>query len=153
MRAVSALVLVLLMSPALAQPSKPPPKSAAEVFAHYRLFGEWAVDCAADASPSNPHVTVTRDAGGIVETHDLGQGYAMNRYSISEARAVSPTRVALKASFQADDRAAQPQELVVSVRGETRRTLFTKVEGGPVRVRHGRVVGYRLATPRLRKCG
>ena len=153
MRALSALLFVFLASPALAQPTKPPPQTPAEVFAHYGLFGEWAVDCAAKASPSNPHVSVKEETGGIVETHDLGPDYAANRYRVTEAKGLSPTRVSVDVSFQAADRAAQPQQLVFAVRDDTRRTLFTRVDDGPVRVKNGVVVGYGTKTPRLKKCG
>lgn len=153
MRALSALLVVVFVSPALAQPTKAPTKTPAEVFAHYGLFGDWAVDCAAKASPSNPHVSVKRETGEIVETHDLGPDYAMNSYRVIEAKELSPTRVSVDVSFQAADRTAQPQQLVFFVRGDTRRTLFTKVEDGPVRVKNGVVVGFGTRTPRLKKCG
>jgi hypothetical protein len=152
MRALSALLFVFFVCPALAQP-KPPPQTPAEVFAHYGLFGEWAVDCAAKATPSNPHVSVKEETGGIVETHDLGPDYAANRYRVTEAKGLSPTRVSVDVSFQAADRAAQPQQLVFAVRDDTRRTLFTRVDDGPVRVKNGVVVGYGTKTPRLKKCG
>jgi hypothetical protein len=153
MRVLSALFVVFFVFPALAQPSKVPPQTPAEVFTHYGLFGDWAIDCAAKASPSNPHVSVKQATGGIVETHDLGPDYAVNSYRVTEAKGLSPTRVSVDVSFQAADRAAQPQQLVFSVRGETRRTLFTKVDDGPVRVKNGVVVGYGTKTPRLKKCG
>jgi hypothetical protein len=153
MRVLSALLLVFFVCPALAQPTKVPPQTPSEVFAHYGLFGDWAIDCAAKASPSNPHVSVKQETGGIVETHNLGPDYAVNSYRVTEAKGLSPTRVSVGVSFQAADQTAQPQQLVFSVRGDTRRTLFTKVEGGPVRVKNGVAVGFGIKTPRLKKCG
>lgn len=149
MRLVILLALVLLSLPSAAQDKS----DVAALFKDYGLIGEWAVDCKADASPSNPHVEVADDDGNIVERHDLGSGYRVNAYRVLGAHRVSATEVSVQALFEPDSEAEQKQDLTFSVHDGTRRTLFTRVEGGPVRVKDGRVVGHNLKTPRLNKCG
>jgi hypothetical protein len=148
------LVLLGLLQPASAYAITTQAPTVTTVFEHYGLFGEWAVNCGAEASPSNPHVLVTRPADDMVlEKHELGEGYTVNTYRMLTAEPVSPTRIAVEALFQSDNNAEQRQRLVFSVRAKTRRTLFTKVDGGPVRVKDGMAVGYGVKTPRLEKCG
>jgi hypothetical protein len=150
----SALLILALAQPAFASAIKPQAPTVSAAFEHYRLFGEWAVNCGAAASPSNPHVLVTRPTDDIVvERHDLGPGYAVNTYRMLAAESVSPTRLSVEALFQPEGQTEQRQQLVFSVQGKTRRTLFTKVDGGPVRVKDGMAVGYGVKTPRLEKCG
>ncbi len=150
MRLVSVLAFLLLSLPAAAQ-DKP---SVAGLFKEYGLIGEWAIDCKANASPSNPHVEVsTDDAGNVVERHDLGPDYRVNAYRMLAAHRVSPTRVSVEALFEPGDDTKQRQDLTFSVRDGTRQTVFTKIENGPVRVKDGVAVGYGVKTPRLRKCG
>ena len=62
------------------------------------------------------------------------------------------TRIAIEAVFQPGSEAEQKQELVLSVSDHRRRTIFTQIEGGAVRVRNGVVVGYGVQTPRLTRC-
>ncbi len=149
MRLVSALVLAALTTPA----HPPATSDVSALFKDYRLFGEWAVDCKAPASPENPHVVVSEpEPGRIVERHDLGSRYGANTYRMLDAHRVSATRIAIEALFQPGSEAEQKQELVLSVRDGVRRTMFTQIEGGAVRVKDGAVVGYGVKTPRLRKC-
>ena len=149
MRVLCVLALALLATSAAAQ-DKP---SVADLFKQYGLIGEWAVDCKADASPANPHVEVAEDEKGtIVERHDLGRDYRVNAYRILTAKRVSPTEVSVQALFDAGTEDEQKQNLTFSVRDNTRRTLFTQVEGGPVRVKNGVAVGFGMKTPKLRKC-
>lgn len=150
MRLVSVLVFVLLATPAAAQDKS----SVAGLFKEYGLIGEWAVDCKADASPANPHVEVSEDeTGHVVERHDLGPNYRVNAYRMLAAHRVSPSRVSVEAVFEPGDDSDQRQELTFSVRDGTRQTLFTKIEGGAVRVKDGVALGYGVKTPRLKKCG
>ncbi len=149
MRLVSALVLAAVTNPA----HSPTAADVAALFKDYRLFGEWAVDCKAQASPENPHVTVSEpEPGHVVERHDLGSHYGANTYRMLDAHRVSATRIAIEAVFQPGSEAEQKQELVLSVRDGVRRTMFTQIAGGAVRVKNGAVVGYGVKTPRLRKC-
>ncbi len=149
MRLVTVLAFALLSLPAAAQ-EKP---SVASLFKDYGLIGEWAIECKAKASPENPHVKVSQDDDGtIVERHDLGDRYRVNAYRILAAKRVSQTEVSVQALFAPDSEAEQKQDLTFSVRDGTRRTLFTRVEGGPVRVKNGVAVGFGAKTPRLRKC-
>jgi hypothetical protein len=150
MRLVSVLALLLLATPAAAQ-EKP---GVAALFKDYGLLGEWAIDCKAKASPENPHVSVSEDTDGdIVERHDLGDDYRVNAYRMLAAKRVSQTEVSVQALFDPGSDAEQKQDLTFSVHDGTRRTLFTRVEGGPVRVKNGVAVGFGAKTPRLRKCG
>jgi hypothetical protein len=150
MRFLSVLALLLLSVSASAQEQP----GVAKLFKDYGLIGEWAIDCKAKASPENPHVTVTQDdAGNIVERHDLGDDYRANAYRVLAAKRVSPTEVSVQALFEPDSEAEQKQDLTFSVHDGTRRTVFTRVEGGPVRVKNGVAVGYGVKTPRLKKCG
>jgi hypothetical protein len=150
MRLVSVLALLLLATPAAAQ-EKP---SVAALFKDYGLIGTWAVDCKANASPENPHVSVGQDdEGNIVERHDLGGDYRVNAYRMLAAKRVSQTEVSVQALFDPGTEDEQKQDLTFAVRDSTRRTIFTRVEGGPVRVKNGVAVGYGAKTPKLKKCG
>jgi len=150
MRLVTVLVVALFAGSAAAQ-EKP---SVAALFKDYGLIGTWAVDCKADPSPTNPHVEVSEDeSGAIVERHDLGGDYRVNAYRMLAAKRVSPTEVSVQALFDPGTEDEQKQDLTFAVRDSTRRTIFTRVEGGPVRVKNGIAVGFGAKTPRLRKCG
>ncbi len=125
-----------------------------DVFKQFGLFGVWALDCAKGAAPDNPHVRVTMPSPGLVfEEHDLGPGYAVNRYSILSAEGLSQTRVSVKVIFQPGAAGEERQTLVFDMRGGTRRTLFNQAEGGPVRVKDGIALARGSKTPTLKKCG
>lgn len=146
---VSTLVLAALASPA----HSPAATEVSALFKDYGLFGTWAVDCKADASPENPHVTVSEsEPGTVLERHDLGSRYAANTYRMVEAHRVSDTRIAVEAVFQPETEAEQKQDLVFSVHDRTRRTIVMQVAGGAVRVKNGVVVDYGVKTPSLMKC-
>jgi hypothetical protein len=149
MRFFSALVLAAVSNPA----HSPASPDLSGLFKIYDLFGEWAVDCKAQASPENPHVVVNEpEPGRVIERHDLGQRYGTNTYRMLNAHRVSATRIGIEAVFQPGSEAEQTQEIVLSVRDGARRTMFTRVQGGAVRVKDGAVVGYDVRTPTLRKC-
>jgi hypothetical protein len=149
MRVVCFLAVAFLAIPAAAQEKA----SVADLFKQYGLVGEWAVDCKAHATPANPHVEVTEDEkGAIIERHDLGGDYRVNTYRMLAAKRVSATEVSVQALFDPDTEGEQKQDLTFAVRDKTRRTVFTQVEGGAVRVKNGIAVGYGMKTPRLRKC-
>ena len=149
MHLVSALVLAVLAGPTHSSPTS----DVSALFKDYGLFGTWAVDCNAEASPENPHVTVSEpEPGNVVERHDLGSRYATNAYRMLDAHRVSATRIAVEVLLQPGTEAEQKQELVLSVSDHRRRTIFTQIEGGAVRVRNGVVVGYGVQTPRLTRC-
>jgi hypothetical protein len=147
MKRMAATVLaVLAATPAAAAPSTD------EVLREFQLFGTWAVDCAAPASPANPHVSdASMRAGLILEDHDLGAGN-INRYRIVTAERLSEARLALDVIFRPGDTGEERQKLELTVRNGTRRTMFNRPEDGPVRVRNGAVVGAGLKTPLLSKC-
>lgn len=144
---MAAVVLaVLAATPAAAAPS------AEDVLLEFQLFGTWAVDCAAPASPANPHVSdASMRAGLIVEDHDLGSGN-INRYRIVSAERLSDTRLAIDVIFRPGEAGEERQRLELTVRNGTRRTMFNRPEEGPVRVRDGAVAGAGVKTPLLRKC-
>jgi hypothetical protein len=91
-------------------------------------------------------------AGLILEDHDLGPNYAVNRYSILSAEKVSATNLSVKVIFQPGTEAEERQKLVFAVRENTRRTIFNQADGGSVRVRDGIALAKRSKTPLLHKC-
>ncbi len=125
-----------------------------EVFARFGLFGTWARACKDKATPANPHVAITTKSspGLVVEDQDLGAGYAVNRYNVVAAQALSQTRLAVEAIFQPGTPDEEHQWLIYEVRGDTRRTLFNRADNGAVRVKDGMVLAAHRRTPVLHKC-
>lgn len=155
--------LAVLAVPAAAQ-SVPPPavdvsKDTAEtaledLLQQLGLLGTWAADCAQPASPANPRVSITAPSEGLViEEHNIGPGFAANRYSVLSAQRLPGDRVALQVIFQPGTQIEERQNLVLLVQRGTRRTLFNQPEGGPVRVKDGIAAGRGTKTPTLKKCG
>jgi len=127
--------------------------SVEEVFQEFGLFGTWATDCGSPATPSNPHVTVTMPSTGLVlEDHNLGPDFAINRYSVLSAERLSQTSVAVQVIFQPGTEVEDRQRLVFAVSNNTRRTIFNQSDGGAVRVKDGVAVARGSKTPVLRKC-
>ena len=125
-----------------------------DVFRAFDLFGNWAPDCDKEASPANPHVSITTPSAGLVlENNDVGPGFAANRYSVLVAKRLAADRLEVKVIFMPGAQGEQRQTLVLVVRNGTRRTMFNRVEGGPIRVRHGIAIASGARTPVLRKCG
>jgi hypothetical protein len=91
-------------------------------------------------------------AGLILEDHNLGPDYAVNRYSILSAEQVSSTSVAVNVIFQPGADAEERQKLIFAVRDKTRRTIFNQTDGGSVQVKDGIAVARGSKTPVLRKC-
>jgi hypothetical protein len=155
--------LALLAVPAAAQREPPPAADvstdAAETTLEHLLqqiglLGTWAADCAQAASPANPRVSITVPSEGLViEEHNIGPGFAANRYSVLSAQRLPGDRVALQVIFQPGTQIEERQNLVLLVHGGTRRTLFNQPEGGPVRVKDGIAAGRGTKTPTLKKCG
>jgi hypothetical protein len=90
--------------------------------------------------------------GLVLEDHDLGPEFAVNRYSVLSAERVSPTSVSVSVIFQPGTEAEERQKLIFAVRDNTRRTLFNQADGGAVRVRDGIAVARGSKTPLLQKC-
>lgn len=150
MRIVAALVLAALTAawPAAASPS------VEELFNAFGLFGNWAADCKLPATPANPHVSIIVPSPGLVlEDHDLGADFAVNRYSVLSAERVSETRLAVEVIFQPGGENEERQKLEFLIGKASRRTMFNQVEGGPVRVKDGVVLAAGRKTPLLMKCG
>jgi len=148
MRLAAALVFAVATSAAAA-----PAASTEELFNQFGLFGTWAVNCKQAASPDNPHVNITTPSPGLIlEDHDLGEGNAVNRYSILSAEKLSDTRLAVQVIFQPGKDTEERQRLIWAVHDATLRTLFNQPQDGPVRVKDGVAVAYGVATPLLRKC-
>lgn len=128
--------------------------SVEALFRRFDLFGTWAADCSQKPTPANPHVSVSNPSPGLVlEDHDLGGGYAVNRYSVLSAQALSPTRLSVEVIFQPGKEGEERQKLILQIRDNTRRTLFNQPDGGAVRVRDGIALASRTRTPVLKKCG
>ena len=128
-------------------------ESVEELFRHFSLFGTWATNCKIPPTPANPHVSITMPSAGLVlEDHNLGPDYAVNRYSVLSAQQVSPTSVAASVIFQPGTDAEERQKLIFAVRDKTRRTMFNQADGGTVRVKDGIALARGSKTPLLRKC-
>lgn len=174
--AVFGLWLILVMPAAAAtdpssDPSSVPPADPADALTvsageapavgpavldllrNYDLFGTFARDCGRPATPGNPHVRVTEETGGLViETHDFGLESLANIYSVRAARRIAPDRLELKVVFVPGTLSEQFQTLELIVGKGTRRTVFNRVDNGPVRVRHGIALANGSKTPLLKKC-
>ena len=145
--AVALLVAFLVMSASAGA------ESVEELFNQFHLFGNWATNCKTPPTPSNPHVSITTPSAGLVlEDHNLGPNYAVNRYSVLSAEKVSPTNLSVRVIFQPGTEAEERQKLVFAVRENTRRTIFNQADGGAVRVRDGIALARGSKTPLLRKC-
>lgn len=155
-----AAVVVLLIAglmPAAAKDAPPPAVDNPGIEAVLRdagLFGTWAVDCNAPATPANPHVSILlADAGSVIERHELGPDYEINNYRVIAASRLSKTRVAVEVLFKPGTDREQTQKLIFDVENNTRRTVFNQIAGGPVVVNDGVVVGHKAKTPTLGRCG
>lgn len=149
MRLVALIGVVALVAlPGIASAT-----SVQEVFQEFGLFGTWATDCNSPATPVNPHVSITMPSSGLVlEDHDLGPDFAVNRYSVLSAVPVSHTNVSVQVIFQPGTEVEERQKLVFSIHKNTRRTLFNQSDDGAIRVKDGIAVGRGSKTPLLRKC-
>jgi hypothetical protein len=144
-------VLVVIASTAAFQAAHATPVDT--LFQDFGLFGSWALDCKAPAAPNNPHVSITTPSPGVVlEDHDLGPDYAVNRYSMLSAERAAPDELSVETIFQPGTTVEERQKLVFRVRDKTRRTVFNQPDNGPVRVKDGIVVGLGTKTPVLKKC-
>jgi len=127
--------------------------SVEDVFQDFGLFGTWATDCSSPATPGNPHVSITMPSAGLVlEDHDLGPDFAVNRYSVLSAEPVSQTNVSVQVIFQPGTTVEERQKLVFSVNNKTRRTIFNQSDAGAIRVKDGVAIARGSKTPLLQKC-
>jgi len=128
-------------------------ESVDQLFQQFGLFGTWATDCGRPATPSNPHVSITTPSAGLVlEDHNLGPDFSVNRYSVLSAEKVSASRISVEVIFQPGTEVEERQKLVFSVHDNTRRTMFNQADGGMVRVKDGIALARGSKTPLLRKC-
>jgi hypothetical protein len=145
--AASALAIVLIVLPAAASPS------TEEVFRAFDLFGSWSDDCTQPASPEHPRITVIMPSPSLVlETHDLGASYEINRYSVLSAERISATHLSVQVIFQPGAQNEERQKLEFLIRNGTRRTMFNQPQGGAIRVKNGVAVAVGVKTPVLTKC-
>lgn len=127
--------------------------SVEELFQQFGLFGIWAADCSKPATPANPRVSITTPSAGLVlEDHNLGPDFAVNRYSVLSAQQVSASSLSVDVIFQPGTEVEERQKLVFSVHDNTRRTMFNQPDGGAVRVKDGIALARGSKTPLLRKC-
>ncbi len=127
--------------------------SVDELFQQFGLFGTWAADCNQPATPANPRVSIiTPSAGLVLEDHNLGPDFAINRYSILSAEKTSPNGLSVEVIFQPGTEVEERQKLVFAVRDNTRRTIFNQTNAGVVRVKDGIALARGSKTPLLRKC-
>lgn len=150
MRIVAVLLAFVATATPAAAGEGPPPEL---LFQQFGLFGTWADDCGAPASPANPHVKISQPAPGVIlEDDDLGPDNTVNRYSVLSAERLSDTRLSVVGLFHPGTENQERQHLVFAIRDHTRRTVFNKVEGGPVRVKDGIALWNGSKTPLLHKC-
>jgi hypothetical protein len=151
MRVVAVLLaLIATALPAAATAESPSPE---QLFLAFDLFGTWASNCSAVASPANPHVKISQPSPGLVlEDQDLGPDYAVNRYSVLSAERLSNTRLSVLVLFHPGTENQERQHLIFAIRDHTRRTMFNQVDGGPVRVKDGIALARGIKTPLLHKC-
>ena len=151
--AIALMLLVTLLATAVPLLAGTGGQDVQAVFHEFNLFGTWAVDCMRPAALDNPHVTDMMVSPGVVlERHDLGPDSEINHYSILAAERLSKTRLDLRVIFRPGKEGEERQHIEVVVSNGLRRTVFNQPEGEPVRVRDGKVVGFGLKTPLLRKC-
>ena len=144
----AVLSVCLSMIPAVAAPT------VEDLFHEFDLFGNWAADCKLPPTPANPHVSITMPSPGLVmEDHNLGPEFAVNRYSVLSGTRVSATRLSIEVIFQPGGEGEERQKLELLIRKNTRRTMFNRVDDGPVRVKDGVALARGVKTPVLRKCG
>jgi hypothetical protein len=148
------IAAVMVLAFATAMPSATAKAASVdELFQQFGLFGTWAADCEEAASPANPHVNITTPSAGLVlESHDIGSLYAINRYSMVSAERISTEQLSVTVIFQPGTETGERQKLVFRVRARTRRTMFNQPDGGEVRVKDGVVLSQGVKTPVLRKC-
>lgn len=147
---------LLFLLAALVSASAAPAESRDSVdvlLTEFDMFGLWAPNCKAEAAPTNPYVRVTsRGPGVVIEEHNLGPSYALNQYSVTDAKRISKTDLSVKVILHPGKDDEERLLLTFRLRDKTRRTLFNQVEGGAVRVKDGMTVGYGTRTPLLSKC-
>jgi len=149
MRIVAAIVLAFFT----AVPAAATTPSVEDLFRQFGLFGDWASNCKQPATPANPHVSVTTPSAGLVlESHDLGADFALNRYSVLAAQRIAAERLSVNVIFQPGTAGEERQRLEFLVHAGTRRTMFNQPDGGPVRVKGGIVLARGSKAPLLRKC-
>jgi hypothetical protein len=147
------LVTVIGVAMLVALPEIASATSVEDVFQEFGLFGTWATDCSSPATPGNPHVSITTpNAGLVLEDHDLGPDFAVNRYSVLSAEPVSKTSVSVQVIFQPGTTVEERQKLIFAVNNNTRRTIFNQSDAGAIRVKDGVAVARGSKTPLLRKC-
>jgi hypothetical protein len=88
----------------------------------------------------------------VLEDHNLGPDFAVNRYSVLSAEQLSQTSLSVYVIFQPGTEIEERQKLVFAVNNNTRRTMFNQSDGGAVRVKDGVAVARGTKTPLLRKC-
>jgi len=150
MRIAAVIVLALFTAVPAAAATAP---SVEALFQEFALFGTWAAHCNQPATPTNPHVSITMPTAGLVlEDHDLGSDFAVNRYSVLAATRITDERLSVAIIFQPGAEGEERQKLVFLIRDGTRRTLFNQPDGGPVRVKDGIALARHTKTPLLKKC-
>ena len=146
-------VAAVLMLAFVAAASTASAASVEELFQQFGLFGVWAPNCAQEVGPGNPYVRIAMpNPGQVIEEHDLGPSYAINRYDLISAERLSEDDLAVDVMFSSGNSEGERQRLVFRVHKGTRRTMFNQPDGGDVRVKEGIVLARGSKTPVLNKC-
>lgn len=126
---------------------------AARIYRNLGLFGTWAPNCGAPASPDNPHVNVVSgDKGLVLEQDDFGADYEVNRYLIVAARRMKNRQLAVDALFAQGRTEPQRQLIIMHVADKRRRTMFTGTADAAPLVKDGIALANGKPTPQLNKC-
>ncbi len=130
-----AAVMVLAAATAMPADKTVPVET---LFREFGLLGTWASHCTQAASPGNPHVSITTPgAGAVLEEHDLGSGYAINRYSMLSGERLSDELLSVKTIFQPGTAGEERERLVFRVR-ERDAAHDVQSAGGRQGARYGR---------------
>ena len=131
-----------------------PPRAAGEGsgerdgFERFGLYGRWAVDCRAAASPANPVLSLTPIGYGAVAYHlSMGGSPADFDTQIRDVRVISDREIAF--SFAAR---GATYHVVLVKSGDRFRSMQSSSDDGKVAIKDGVYVASGKETPSFQKC-
>lgn len=133
----------------LAGPAAVQAQQTAGVLNAFGLFGDWAVQCGAPASPGNVVRAVTWTGREPVEySETIGMGAAANRYRVISAQMPDATTLVMQVLFNG----RLTENLTITKYGnDAIRTTSNQAWDGFL-VQNGVIVATGRSTPWLRKC-
>jgi hypothetical protein len=142
MRPLAVLAaLVAMAGPAAAQ-------TAEAALQEFGLMGTWAPDCGKPAARSNIYVTYAVNGSDIVNTHDPGQGFQKESYSVRGARKMGAD------ALMTQMRTASGAEMFVVMRKAGDKVFVSDVTApdGSKPVKSGMIVANASLSPMLVRC-